>query len=161
MAEYVSIVLICILNTILFFGGYLYFDLSPLFNLIDDSFYYFFYYYIYDFRELNPIAIELANLALDLPDCPKPGFFSKFKVYLGIEETFDPSIEMCYALSFGLKTCILICVFIWVRASYPRIRYDQLMSFCWTILLPIIITLMILVPCILYSFDIIPVNVSL
>lgn len=35
-----------------------------------------------------------------------------------------------YALILSFKTCIMIFVFIWARASYPRIRYDQLMSFC-------------------------------
>jgi len=38
-----------------------------------------------------------------------------------------------YGLSLGLKSCIMIFVFIWARASFPRIRFDQLMSFCWTI----------------------------
>ena len=28
----------------------------------------------------------------------------------------------------GLKVSIIIFLFIWVRASYPRIRYDQLMA---------------------------------
>lgn len=30
----------------------------------------------------------------------------------------------------GIKTCIIVFTFIWVRASFPRIRYDQLMTFC-------------------------------
>jgi NADH-ubiquinone oxidoreductase chain 1 len=55
----------------------------------------------------------------------------------------------------------MIFVFIWARASFPRIRFDQLMSFCWTVLLPIVIGFVILVPCILYSFEIIPSNISL
>jgi len=33
-------------------------------------------------------------------------------------------------LVIGLKSCIMIFTFIWVRASFPRIRYDQLMSYC-------------------------------
>jgi NADH-ubiquinone oxidoreductase chain 1 len=61
----------------------------------------------------------------------------------------------------GLKTCILIFAYIWVRASYPRIRFDQLMSFCWTILLPIIIGIIIFIPCILYNKDIIPFIITL
>lgn len=68
---------------------------------------------------------------------------------------------MLYAISLGLKTCIMIFIFIWARASYPRIRYDQLMSFCWTILLPLVISFIILTPCILNIFEIIPCNVSL
>jgi NADH-ubiquinone oxidoreductase chain 1 len=54
-------------------------------------------------------------------------------------------------LSLGFKACIMIFVFIWVRASFPRIRFDQLMSFCWTILLPIIIGLIIIIPCLVYN----------
>ena len=68
---------------------------------------------------------------------------------------------LLYSLSLGLKSCIMIFVFIWTRASFPRIRYDQLMTFCWTILLPIVIAFVVLVPCILYSFEIIPSNISL
>jgi NADH-ubiquinone oxidoreductase chain 1 len=58
----------------------------------------------------------------------------------------------------GIKSCILIFIFIWARASLPRIRFDQLMSICWTILLPIIIAFIILIPCIVYSICIIPTN---
>jgi NADH-ubiquinone oxidoreductase chain 1 len=64
-------------------------------------------------------------------------------------------------LVIGFKACIMIFVFIWARASFPRIRYDQLMSYCWTVLLPIVIAFIIVIPCILYSFDIIPVNIPL
>lgn len=61
----------------------------------------------------------------------------------------------------GLKACIMVFAFIWARASFPRIRYDQLMSFCWTVLLPVVIAFIILVPCILYSFEIMPANIPL
>jgi NADH-quinone oxidoreductase subunit H len=32
---------------------------------------------------------------------------------------------------------LVVFFFIWVRASFPRLRYDQLMSFGWKILLPL------------------------
>jgi NADH-quinone oxidoreductase subunit H len=35
------------------------------------------------------------------------------------------------------KMCVFIFFFIWVRATLPRLRYDQLMSFGWKILLPL------------------------
>jgi NADH-quinone oxidoreductase subunit H len=40
-------------------------------------------------------------------------------------------------LWFVLKVFVLVSVFIWIRASVPRLRYDQLMSFGWKVLLPV------------------------
>jgi NADH-quinone oxidoreductase subunit H len=31
---------------------------------------------------------------------------------------------------------IFVSIFIWIRASLPRLRYDQLMRFGWKVLLP-------------------------
>jgi len=38
---------------------------------------------------------------------------------------------------FVLKTLLLICLFILMRGSLPRLRYDQLMSFGWKVMLPL------------------------
>jgi NADH-quinone oxidoreductase subunit H len=40
-------------------------------------------------------------------------------------------------LWFVLKLAIAIGIFIWIRATVPRLRYDQLMRFGWKVLLPI------------------------
>jgi NADH-quinone oxidoreductase subunit H len=40
-------------------------------------------------------------------------------------------------LWFFLKVVLLLFVFIWVRATLPRLRYDQFMRFGWKVLLPI------------------------
>jgi len=37
---------------------------------------------------------------------------------------------------FGLKTVIVLFLFVWVRAAFPRFRYDQLMRLGWKIFLP-------------------------
>jgi NADH-quinone oxidoreductase subunit H len=40
-------------------------------------------------------------------------------------------------LWFVLKLLLAITIFIWIRASVPRLRYDQLMRFGWKVLLPV------------------------
>jgi NADH-quinone oxidoreductase subunit H len=37
----------------------------------------------------------------------------------------------------GAKIFVLLCFFIWVRATLPRLRYDQLMSLGWKVMLPL------------------------
>jgi NADH-quinone oxidoreductase subunit H len=40
------------------------------------------------------------------------------------------------ALLMAVKTTMFIVFFMWMRASMPRLRIDQLMALCWQILLP-------------------------
>jgi NADH-quinone oxidoreductase subunit H len=40
-------------------------------------------------------------------------------------------------LWFILKLALVVFVFIWLRATFPRLRYDQLMAFGWKFLLPV------------------------
>nr|YP_009774165.1 NADH dehydrogenase subunit 1 [Caulacanthus okamurae]QIZ74782.1 NADH dehydrogenase subunit 1 [Caulacanthus okamurae] len=57
---------------------------------------------------------------------------------------------------FGLKTTFLLFGFIWVRSSFPRYRYDQLMRLGWKILLPLSLGWVFLVASILLSFNWLP-----
>ena len=122
LAEYGSIVLMCILSSILFLGGYLGIDILNIINL--DLFFNSSYY----------LSLFMYNSIFE-------GLFS--------------------GLNLGLKSSVLIFIFIWTRASFPRIRFDQLMSFCWTILLPILFALIIVIPCIIYINNIFPINIYL
>nr|YP_009317085.1 NADH dehydrogenase subunit 1 [Pestalotiopsis fici]YP_010690231.1 NADH dehydrogenase subunit 1 [Neopestalotiopsis cubana]AOW71180.1 NADH dehydrogenase subunit 1 [Pestalotiopsis fici]WBU13070.1 NADH dehydrogenase subunit 1 [Neopestalotiopsis cubana]WGO76879.1 NADH dehydrogenase subunit 1 [Neopestalotiopsis cubana]WGO76897.1 NADH dehydrogenase subunit 1 [Neopestalotiopsis cubana] len=133
LAEYSSIVLMCILTSILFLGGYLFIDFINILTYLDSIIWQIF---VIDWLLVLDYFLE------DIMNTPLlEGFM--------------------YGFSLGFKSSLLIFTFIWVRASFPRIRFDQLMSFCWTVLLPIVFAFIILVPCILYSFDIFPVNISL
>ena len=123
LAEYASIVLICIFSSILFLGGYLtFFSMSYLINIV------YFLGFELDFSETN---INIFTILFE---------------------------GLIYSLTLGLKSSFLIFVFIWVRASFPRIRFDQLMSYCWTILLPIVIGFIVLIPCVVFSLSILPTN---
>jgi NADH-ubiquinone oxidoreductase chain 1 len=133
LAEYGSIVLMCILTSLLFLGGYLILDILYLLTYLDSIVWEIF---------LIDWVLELDNLLDNIIN--------------------TPALEgLIYGFSLGLKSSMMIFTFIWARASFPRIRFDQLMSFCWTVLLPIVFAFIILVPCILYSFDIFLFNLNL
>ena len=124
LAEYASILLMCILSSALFIGGYLIgFDITYFFNS----------------------TIEWTNL------------------YMRDDKLYNIIINspIFYSLSLGIKSAIIVFIFIWVRASFPRIRFDQLMSYCWTILLPIVFAFIILIPSMVYNFNILIINIEL
>jgi NADH-quinone oxidoreductase subunit H len=54
---------------------------------------------------------------------------------------------------FGLKVAATGFTFIWIRASYPRYRYDQLMRLGWKVFLPLSLAWVLLVAGILVGFD--------
>ena len=118
LAEYASIVLICIFTSILFLGGYL--------NILS----------------LNVLGTELQLFSIETN-------ISLLSVILS---------GTISSLMLGIKTCVYVFIFIWVRASFPRIRFDQLMSYCWTILLPVIIAFIILIPCVVMGLGLITTN---
>ena len=41
------------------------------------------------------------------------------------------------ALWFLLKVAFIVFLFIWIRATFPRLRIDQIMAFAWKVLLPL------------------------
>ena len=198
LGEYASIILICILITLILLGGY---DIITIFYFLEEilcTFIYFFASSIYTiFLNLNFLILITYNISETIMNY---NIFNLLFI-INIKETFqfNQSIDiinyiyynymkvnieygvfniiekfnylnhiniiayilknesnnhiylsLIYALGISIKTIILIFSFIWVRASFPRIRYDQLMSFCWTKLLPLIIAIIIIMPCIIY-----------
>jgi NADH-quinone oxidoreductase subunit H len=57
---------------------------------------------------------------------------------------------------FILKICFVLFVFIWVRATLPRYRYDQLMRLGWKVFLPFSLLWVVVTSGALVAFDLLP-----
>lgn len=227
LAEYASIVLICILTSILFLGGYL-MDITPLIylynsfsNLFELSILLTIYLMLnifsglelmfdwlitslYFIMHINHILVYILSNEWNGPNIYDTELYKlfnsiKLEVFTWINPVYSTKNEILLTINsilvnissftidtgeweinsintlnvtsnkflaglfssiiLGIKSSIMIFTFIWARASLPRIRFDQLMSFCWTVLLPIVVAFIIIVPCILYGFDILPNNI--
>nr|AEG24435.1 NADH dehydrogenase subunit 1 [Canis lupus familiaris]WEM10145.1 NADH dehydrogenase subunit 1 [Canis lupus familiaris]WEM10171.1 NADH dehydrogenase subunit 1 [Canis lupus familiaris]WEM10197.1 NADH dehydrogenase subunit 1 [Canis lupus familiaris]WEM10210.1 NADH dehydrogenase subunit 1 [Canis lupus familiaris] len=53
----------------------------------------------------------------------------------------NPLMPELYSINFTMKTLLLTICFLWIRASYPRFRYDQLMHLLWKNFLPLTLAL--------------------
>ena len=162
LAEYASIVLICILTSILFLGGYLLNIVPLLYILYSVDIITIVVVNVLDYFFSIVFGSSLGNFA-DNIDYFSSEHFKYFIYSLNDNKVINnPLIEgIVCGIILGIKSSLMIFVFIWVRASFPRIRFDQLMSFCWTVLLPLVFAFIVLVPCILYSFEILPNNILL
>jgi NADH-quinone oxidoreductase subunit H len=47
------------------------------------------------------------------------------------------AVPILGVLWFTLKTYAFVLLFMWIRATLPRLRIDQLMGFCWKVLIPL------------------------
>jgi NADH-quinone oxidoreductase subunit H len=55
-----------------------------------------------------------------------------------------------------LKICLCLFVFIWVRGTFPRYRYDQLMRLGWKVFLPFSLFWLVLTAGVLMAFGLLP-----
>jgi NADH-quinone oxidoreductase subunit H len=79
---------------------------------------------------------EYANMILVSALCSVfffGGWLSPFQGYLP-DDSFvaQPGFYWLF-----LKTCFFLFVFLWVRATFPRYRYDQIMRLGWKVLIPV------------------------
>jgi NADH-quinone oxidoreductase subunit H len=56
------------------------------------------------------------------------------------------------AIGFLVKVCIFLFIYIWLRGTLPRFRFDQLMNFGWKILLPLALLNIFLTATLIYFF---------
>nr|UDN39048.1 NADH dehydrogenase subunit 1 [Hyphessobrycon sweglesi] len=63
-----------------------------------------------------------------------------------------PSIPEFTSMNLMIKTAFLSILFLWVRASYPRFRYDQLMHLIWKNFLPVTLAIVLWHAALLIAF---------
>jgi NADH-quinone oxidoreductase subunit H len=129
MAEYANMVTVCAMTTTLFLGGWLPLwpqslgsnFLAPLIFLFAAA--------MALYHGLNPVR---RKDRLTLPVVAAV-FFMLALVFLipAVRTVLDPLFW------FAAKTGALLFIFIWVRGTLPRFRYDQLMGFAWKFLFPV------------------------
>ena len=66
---------------------------------------------------------------------------------------FYPFSLLPGVLWLSIKATALLFIFIWVRAAYPRYRYDQLMVLGWKVFLPLSFTWLLLVSSLLNNLS--------
>ena len=132
MAEYASMITVSCLATILFFGGWLSpFPQTPLFTWT---------------RYIPAAAFAIAGLALAAHGIRYITIFGRIVLPvlgiallgLGLLFTLPAVIALVQGpFWFLLKIGVFLFVYVWVRGTLPRFRYDQLMNFGWKVLLPL------------------------
>ena len=69
---------------------------------------------------------------------------------------FPPFTWVPGPIWFILKICVVLFMFIWVRATFPRFRYDQLMRLGWKVFLPLSLGWLVLTAGVLLAFGWLP-----
>jgi NADH-quinone oxidoreductase subunit H len=78
-------------------------------------------------------------------NAPYPGTIFE---YVGLEQL--AWVE--HIVWFAAKVYFFLFLFIWLRATLPRLRYDQLMRFGWKVMLPIALANIIITSITVYFF---------
>nr|UFP05594.1 NADH dehydrogenase subunit 1 [Narke japonica] len=68
---------------------------------------------------------------------------NSLSVILFLGTSYNPLSPEYATLNLMTKTALLTIMFLWIRASYPRFRYDQLMHLVWKNFLPLTLAIIL------------------
>jgi NADH-ubiquinone oxidoreductase chain 1 len=174
LGEYSSLILMSTFMAVFFLGGY---HCPDLYKIIIDPiivFYYFleknlpsFYTQLYHLFYIKNSSFiyslenfHILNLPSNILD-NDGGYIIKFDSRNTIFEFINILIDKLYgSYVLGIKIIIVVFFYIWVRSSFPRLRYDQLMALCWKELLPLVFAYLIFSICLFYTFDLLPFGIK-
>ena len=98
-----------------------------------------------EYASMVLVSCVAASLFLGGWNAPYPGTIFE---YIGLEQL--AWVE--HIAWFAAKVYFFLFMFIWIRATLPRLRYDQLMRFGWKVMLPIALANIIITAITVYIF---------
>ncbi len=130
MAEYANMITVCSMATVLFLGGWL-----PLWPASMGSG----YCALGDLRGGGPdrAVPRAASCAQAGPPHPAGVRGRVLRAGGAVPGSGARAVPRFRSSGSGAKAGMLLFVFIWVRGTLPRFRYDQLMRFAWSFLFPV------------------------
>jgi len=129
MAEYSNMITVCAMTTTLFLGGWLpLWPASAGSNYVPVLIFLFaglvaLYHGLHPARRMDKFTLPVVAIV----------FFVLAAVFL-IPALRGALLPLFW---FAAKTGALLFLFIWIRGTLPRFRYDQLMAFAWKFMFPI------------------------
>jgi NADH-quinone oxidoreductase subunit H len=98
-----------------------------------------------EYASMTLVSCVAASLFLGGWNAPYPGTIFE---YVGLEQL--AWVE--HIAWFAAKVYFFLFVFVWIRATLPRLRYDQLMRFGWKVMLPIALANIVITAIAVYFF---------
>ncbi|MHB1168949.1 MAG: NADH-quinone oxidoreductase subunit NuoH [Longimicrobiales bacterium] len=112
-------------------------------------------FFIAEYSNMVTAAALMATLFLGGWDIPFLTFDNMRIIAPGVVEGAQPAVwkTLLTLLSFAIKTFFFIVLFMWVRWTVPRFRYDQIMHLGWKVLLPVALGYIVIMAAAILTLD--------
>ncbi len=112
-------------------------------------------FFMGEYTHVITASALMATLFLGGWDIPFFEFDDMVVAAPGVVEGAAPALwkTLLTFLSFFVKTAFFILVFIWVRWTVPRFRYDQIMDLGWKVMLPTSLAYIVIIAVAILALD--------
>jgi len=112
-------------------------------------------FFIAEYSNLLTSSALMATLFFGGWDIPFLTFDDMRIIAPGVVEGAQPAVwkTLLTFLSFAIKTLFFVVMFMWVRWTVPRFRYDQIMHLGWKVLLPVALAYIVIMAAAVLTLD--------